>query len=134
MIRDGKREGWLKWPSSALQPWAELNGVKFEGISVGSVPGQPDRGTGVVAARTLQGGNEGPLMVIPGDIVLSLERVELQAKADKHLHDLLEVLGEYARVCNNGFFNIFPCLRLLSFHTPVSGLDLILRLSHHSWL
>lgn len=98
MIRRGKKEGWLNWPSTALRPWAELNGVKFDGISVGSVPGLPDRGTGVVAARSLKGGDEGPLMVIPGDLVLSLERIELQAKSDKYLREALEALGEHARV------------------------------------
>jgi hypothetical protein len=95
MIRRGKQEGWLGLPSSALRPWAQFNGIALDGISVGSVP---DRGLGVVAARALKGGDEGPLMVIPGDLVLSLERVEMQAKSDQHLRGVLEALGDYARV------------------------------------
>ncbi|KAF2424908.1 SET domain-containing protein [Tothia fuscella] len=94
MIRRGKREGWLNLPPSAVRPWAGLNGVTFDGVKIGSIAG---RGTGVVASRVLKGGNEGPLMVIPGDLILSLERVELQAKSDQKLQELLSTLGDYAR-------------------------------------
>jgi hypothetical protein len=100
MIRKGKNEGWLKWPSAALWSWAKLNGVKFDGINVGSIRGLPERGTGILAARALKGGEEGPLMVIPSNLVLSLEQVEIQAKSDKHLQEILGALGEYARVRN----------------------------------
>jgi hypothetical protein len=95
MIRRGKQEGWLSLPNSALRPWAQLNGIALDGISVGSIP---ERGSGVVAIRALKGGDEGPLMVIPGDLILSLERVEMQAKSDQHLRTVLEALGDYARV------------------------------------
>lgn len=98
MIRRGKQDGWLNLPSNALRPWAELNGVSFDGVNVGQIPGSPDKGCGVVAAKNLKGGDGGLLMVIPRDLVLSLKGVELQAKADKHLRELLDALGDYARV------------------------------------
>jgi hypothetical protein len=109
MIRRGKQEGWLSLPTSAIRPWAQLNDIAFDGINVGSIPGLPERGSGVIAARDLNGGNEGPLMVIPRDLVLSLERVEIQAKADGYLKDVLEATGHYGRVgdvflhCHNSF-------------------------------
>jgi len=95
MIRSGRQEGWLRLPTSSLRSWAELNGVEYNGISVRSVPGS---GAGIVAARALSGGDEGPLVVVPRELVLSLEQVELQAKSDQHLKELLDALGEYARV------------------------------------
>jgi hypothetical protein len=98
MIRQGKQEGWLKLPTSALRPWAEFNGVTFNAIRCGEIPGQQNRGSGVIASRALKGGNELPLMVIPRDLVLSLDRVEQQAKADRYLRELLEALGDYSRV------------------------------------
>jgi hypothetical protein len=98
MIRRGKQEGWLNLPTSAIKPWAQLNGIATDGITVGAIPGCPERGSGVVAARNLKGGDEGPLMVIPSDLVLSLERVEIQAKADESLRDVLAATGPYARV------------------------------------
>jgi hypothetical protein len=98
MIRRGKREGWLTLPTHTLRPWAQLNGITLDGINLGSVPGSPERGSGVVAARALEGGEEGSLIVITRDLVLSLERVEVEAKSDKHLREVLEATGDYARV------------------------------------
>jgi hypothetical protein len=37
-------------------------------------------------------------MTIPRDLVLSRERVELQAKSDNYLRELLDALGEVGRV------------------------------------
>jgi hypothetical protein len=95
MIRRGRKEGWLKLPISALRPWAEFNGVTFNAIKCEQVAGS---GSGVVADRDLEGGDEGPLMIIPRELVLSLERVKLQALADKYLNEVLIALGDFAMV------------------------------------
>ncbi|KAK7533396.1 hypothetical protein BKA81DRAFT_435333 [Phyllosticta paracitricarpa] len=96
LIRRGRQEGWLTLPITALKPWADLNGVGFNNVSVGPLPGLEHRGSAVVAERDLLGDNNDPLMTIPRDLVLSLEGVRLHAKSDKHLRQLLEVLGDFA--------------------------------------
>ncbi|KAK8188857.1 hypothetical protein HDK77DRAFT_445148 [Phyllosticta capitalensis] len=95
LIRRGRQEGWLTLPMKALKPWADLNGVAFNNVSVGPLPGLEHRGSAVVAERDLDGDNNEPLMTIPRDLVLSLDGVRLYAKSDKHLRQLLEVLGDF---------------------------------------
>ncbi|KAK8248656.1 hypothetical protein IWZ00DRAFT_489650 [Phyllosticta capitalensis] len=95
LIRRGRQEGWLTLPMKALKPWADLNGVAFNNVSAGPLPGLEHRGSAVVAERDLDGDNNEPLMTIPRDLVLSLDGVRLYAKSDKHLRQLLEVLGDF---------------------------------------
>ena len=95
MIRTGHREGWLTLPISALPAWARINGCIFDSIKFDSLPG---RGSAVVAGRNLSGGDEKPLLTMPCDLVLSRERVELQAKSDSYLRELLDAVGDYGRV------------------------------------
>jgi hypothetical protein len=102
MIRRGREEGWLKLPISSLQPWAQFNGIIFNGIKCDEISGS---GSGVVADRDLQGGNEGLLMVIPRELILSLEQVKLYALSDKDLNEVLVALGEFARVSSLFRFN-----------------------------
>ena len=101
MIERGRAEGWLKLPVSAFQPWANLNGAVFNGVKVGPLPGYEDRGSTVIAERDLSGGDEDPLMVVPRDLVLSLEGVQNHAKSDKNLQELLDALGDHGRVSSS---------------------------------
>ncbi|KAJ9665329.1 hypothetical protein H2201_004621 [Coniosporium apollinis] len=96
MIRRGRVEGWLRLPISAFKPWADLNGVTFNGIKVGPLPGHEDRGSTVIAERALSDG-EDPLMVVPRDLVLSLEGVQIHARSDRNLQELLDALGDFGR-------------------------------------
>lgn len=98
MIRRGRTEGWLKLPISTLPLWAGLNGIALDGISVGPLPGLEDRGSTVIAKKSMEGGNENPLVVVPRDLVLSVENVQTHAKLDKHLRAVLDALGDYGRV------------------------------------
>lgn len=95
MIRRGRKDGWLKLPISSLQLWAKFNGVTFNGIKCDEISGA---GSGVVADYDLKGGDEGPLMVVPRELVLSLERVKLYALSDQDLNEVLFALGDFARV------------------------------------
>jgi len=95
MIRLGREQGWLVNDVNSLRTWAQINGASFDGITFDMVE---NRGTGVMEDRDLKGGVEGPLMVIPQDLILSKERVELQAKSDRWLREVLDVLGEFGRV------------------------------------
>ena len=87
-------------PIENLAALAVLNGVDFHDNAVAIKSLLPkERNTGVVANRTLPGESDNAvLMSIPQDLVLSMENVWVYAKADKELREVLEGLGDYARV------------------------------------
>ncbi|KAF4538639.1 Set domain-containing protein [Lasiodiplodia theobromae] len=97
LIARGRSEGWLRVPVSALRVWADLNDVTFNAISVGPLPGFELRGSTVIADGALSSGNAEPLMIIPRDLVLSLEAVRMHAKSDQHLRELLDALADFGR-------------------------------------
>ena len=98
MIRRGRAEGWLKQPIEDLPKWAEFHGVNFNGIKIGPLPGFEDRGSTVIASRPLNGGQESPLLVVPKELIISRQTVELLAKSDQHLREVLGALGDFGRV------------------------------------
>lgn len=98
MIIEGKTDGWLRLPVDTLPAWAAFNNVLFNGIKIGPIPGFEDRGSTVVAKRHLNGGDELPLMTIPKDLILSLERVQEHAKTDGDFRAVLEGQSEFGRV------------------------------------
>jgi hypothetical protein len=98
MIRRGRTEGWLKESIHILPAWASFNGVKFNAVKVGPLPGYEDRGSTVIADDTLQGGDAEPLLVVPKDLIISRQNIELLAKSDHHLRELLDALGDFGRV------------------------------------
>lgn len=71
-----------------------MNNVDFNGVEVLSL--DDDRGSGIVA--TWGSGDSAILVNIPQDLVLSLENTWIYARSDKHLLQVLEAVGEYARV------------------------------------
>ncbi|KAH7385898.1 hypothetical protein BKA66DRAFT_440560 [Pyrenochaeta sp. MPI-SDFR-AT-0127] len=97
MIRRGRTEGWLKEPIDALPTWAAFHGVTFNGVKVGPLPGFEDRGSTIIADRELQGGKVEALLVVPKELIISRENIDLFAKADRHLRELLEAIGEFGR-------------------------------------
>jgi hypothetical protein len=98
MIRAGRINGWLKQPIDTLPTWATFHGVSFNGIKVGPLPGFEDRGSTVIADRELQGGNVEPLLVVPNELIISRQNVELLAKSDRHLRELLDATEDFGRV------------------------------------
>ncbi|KAI4772218.1 SET domain-containing protein, partial [Aureobasidium sp. EXF-8845] len=97
MIRDGKQQGWLSLPVDTLPVWAAFNSVSFDGVSIGPLPGKEDRGSTVIAKRSLRGGHESPIMTIPRDLILSLDRVQEHAKSDSDFRAVLDGLDEFGR-------------------------------------
>lgn len=98
MIKRGRQEGWLKEPIDALPTWATFHGVKFNGVKIGPLPGFEERGSTVIAARELQGGSVDPLLEVPRDLIISRENIELFARSDRHLREVLEAIGDFGRV------------------------------------
>lgn len=84
-----------------LAPWARLNNVDFNRVKASSIPGS--RGSGLIATAN-KSENDTLLLTVPQELVLSLEFVWIYAKADRHLHQVLEAVGEYSRV-------LYPSLR-----------------------
>jgi hypothetical protein len=98
MIKRGRREGWLKEPIEALPTWATFHGVKAIGVTIGPLAGFEERGSTVIAARDLQCSNIEPLLFVPRDLIISRENIELLARSDRHLREVLEAIGEFGRV------------------------------------
>ncbi|KAF2238054.1 SET domain-containing protein [Viridothelium virens] len=98
MIRRGRKEGWLKLPTSALPAWSAMNNITYNGVKIGHLPGYEDRGSTVIAARYLNGGEEAPLIHVSRDMVLSLELVHDHAKSDQDFREVIAALGEFGRV------------------------------------
>ncbi|KAL9088600.1 MAG: hypothetical protein Q9165_006120 [Trypethelium subeluteriae] len=97
MIRRGRKEGWLKLPISALPAWSALHNITYNGVKVGPLPGYEDRGSTIIAARHLNGGEETPLVNVSRDMVLSLDLVHDHAKSDQDFSEVLAALGEFGR-------------------------------------
>jgi hypothetical protein len=98
MIRRGRREGWLKQPIDALPTWAVFHGVKLNRVRIGPLPGFENRGSTVIATSELRGDSAEPLLVVPKDLIVSRSNIELLAKADHHLREVLEAVGDFGRV------------------------------------
>lgn len=124
MIRDGKQHAWLSLPVDTLPAWAALNSVSFHGIKIGPLPGKEEHGCTVIAKRHLKGGEEPPLMTIPRELILSLERVHEHAKSDSDFRSVLDSLDGFGRVGAPSFHFTFPSLlfpRPLYTGTPESS-------------
>jgi len=97
MIKSGRAEGWLRRPVDTLPTWANFHGVAFNHVSIGPLPGFEGRGSAVIADGELIGGKAEPLLVVPKELIVSRQNIDLFAKSDHHLRELLESLGDFGR-------------------------------------
>jgi hypothetical protein len=81
-------------PVEKLALWAKLNNVDFNGIETSTLDNS--RGSALIA--TWESEDAVVLVNVPQDLVLSLENVWIYARSDKDLLQVLEAVGEYARV------------------------------------
>lgn len=98
MIKRGRHEGWLKQPIDALPTWATFHGVTFHSIKIGPLAGFEERGSTVIAQKELEGSSVEPLLVVPKELIISRANIELFAKSDHHLREVLEAIGDFGRV------------------------------------
>lgn len=79
----------------SVAAWARLNSVDLNRVQITSLPG--NRGSGLIATSE-SGDIDNPLITIPRELILSQENVWIYAKSDRHLRQVLEAVGGYARV------------------------------------
>ena len=110
MIQEGKADGWLQLPPEALLQWADFNGIAFGSVVPGIAEG---KGGALVAREELSsltaGDAQRPLMTVPRDLSLSLERVLEHAKIDQDFREVLGCLGEFGRV---GYVHVISFIQL----------------------
>ena len=84
--------------------WAKLNNIQLNGIKVSASPERLpiNKGSGIFAVHEISAENA-ILMTVPRELVLSLENIWIYAKSDRHLHEVLEAVGDYARVLWSDF-------------------------------
>ncbi|KAK4997094.1 hypothetical protein LTR66_003445 [Elasticomyces elasticus] len=80
-----------------MQTWADFNGISIQGVRVGPLPGHEERGSTVIATRSLSGTEQAPLIKVPHDLVLSLTAVQQHAKVDQDFRQVLEALDDFGR-------------------------------------
>lgn len=97
-------------PIEALPAWTKLNGITFHDIEVKRIVTDDgiDKGASTVTTCVKESKEDSPepeiLMVIPPDLVLSLDMVHTCAKSDRYLREVLEAVGEFGKVSPQTFF------------------------------
>lgn len=89
-------------PLSALEAWSRLNDVTY--LDCNTQEFLDARGMGLATLRKLSSEDtfERPtLLIIPHDLVLSVEAVEEAAKVDQHLKELLAAAGGKVWIWNS---------------------------------
>ncbi|KAK5116984.1 hypothetical protein LTR62_006705 [Meristemomyces frigidus] len=106
--------------------WAKLNDVGFECAVPGIVEG---KGGALLANQDIARngtGQQTQLLIVPHDLILSLERVQEHAKADRDFREVLEALGDFGRTARGAI------LSFLLTQASISASDLTERVCVHS--
>ncbi|KAL8707423.1 MAG: hypothetical protein Q9220_007542 [cf. Caloplaca sp. 1 TL-2023] len=107
-------------PISALKTWASLNDVQFSYITTDETFNN-EKGHGLVSTAEVTQENK-VLLAVPPHLVLSLENVWIYSKSDRHLHEVLHAVGEYAHSAR-GAILIFLLMQIT--HNASTGPDKI---------
>ncbi|KAF2643930.1 SET domain-containing protein [Massarina eburnea CBS 473.64] len=128
MIRRGRAEGWLREPIHRFPTWATFNGIKSNGVSIGPLPRFEHRGSTIIADRELEGAKGGPLLLVPRELIVSRQNIDVVAKSDQHLREVLHALGDFGRT-TRGAVLIFllmqatlccPDIKDIGVHNPLT--------------
>lgn len=82
-------------PADRLEAWAKFNGVDLLNTQIRVTE---TKGTGLFARPDECLSDATTLIVVPKDLVLSLRTVDEYAKADRHLREVLDAVGDFGRV------------------------------------
>ena len=77
-----------------------FHGAAFNQVKIGPLPGFENRGSAVIATHQLPDGHVEPLLVVPKELIISRQNIDLLAKSDRHLRDVLDAIGDFGRVWN----------------------------------
>lgn len=114
MIRRGKSDGWLTLTPDNFLAWAAVNEVNFSATRPGSIVG---RGAALLADHAIKcddgAVNLPTLLKVPSSLILSLERVHEHAKTDRDFREVLDSIGAFGRVGQDGILSL-----ILSFSHP----------------
>ena len=81
-------------PIQLLPAWIALNGIQLNGVEIRDLG---SKGRGLVATKKAK--EEGICFVnVPSSMVLSKDTIWEYAKSDKHLREVLEASGDFAKV------------------------------------
>jgi hypothetical protein len=116
---------YVSLPIGELHIWARFNGVVFNNIIVTdhiTSKDGIDKGAGLLAAAGFsdRGASQEVLLTVPADLVLSKETVHLCAKADVHLKEILDAVGDFAEVGSSKYARQILWLLVVSFISPIN--------------
>lgn len=77
---------------SGFPDWFATYGITMRGVGIETTL----FGSGIVALEDIQ--HEDPMIHVPAGLILSLDYVWRQAKTDAQLEEVLEALGDFAKV------------------------------------
>lgn len=93
MIRRGKADGWLHLRSTSLVSWSSLYNIQFDGVTVNVVATAQEKGLALLTTSSHLEAQR-PLVSVPRDLVLCKDAVEVHAKTDVHLREILLAVGD----------------------------------------
>lgn len=92
-------------PIEALIPFARLYNIPLRGVTFRKLRAEDgtDKGGAVVATEdkpfeSNESSDHNVLVKVPSDLILSLEMVQERCKYDQHLREVLEAVGDFAKV------------------------------------
>ncbi|KAL9618732.1 MAG: hypothetical protein Q9160_006611 [Pyrenula sp. 1 TL-2023] len=103
-------------PADRLETWAKFNGVDLLNTQIQITEA---KGTGLFARINGRLNGVTKLIVVPKDLVLSLRTVDEYAKADRHLREVLDAVGDFGRTAR-GAILIFLILQI-THSSPEAG-------------
>ncbi|KAL3435364.1 hypothetical protein BDV09DRAFT_167793 [Aspergillus tetrazonus] len=111
----------------ALIPFARLYNVALRGVTFRKLRAGDgtDKGGAIVATDRKQSGNEEPsendvLIKVPSDMILSLETVQERSKYDRHLHEVLEAVGDFGKTAR-GAILVFLLIQISHSSPDLAG-------------
>ncbi|KAL5042516.1 hypothetical protein BDW71DRAFT_144637 [Aspergillus fruticulosus] len=114
-------------PIDALIPFARLYNVDLRGVTFRKLRAEDgtDKGGAIVATESKRSGNEKPsendvLLKVPSDMILSVETVQERSKYDRHLHEVLQAVGDFGKTAR-GAILVFLLIQISHSSPDLAG-------------